>query len=62
MVHGPFTTAANAISISVKRLQMELAAIAAIDDYSGATELTAFTVLDGEDFHPYFRHRARKRP
>jgi hypothetical protein len=31
--------------------QMEIAAIAAVDDYSTNHALTAFTVLDGEDFY-----------
>lgn len=34
-----------------RRQQMAIAAIAAIEDYSTNSELTAFTVLDGEDFY-----------
>ncbi|NJM77205.1 MAG: hypothetical protein HC852_17260 [Acaryochloridaceae cyanobacterium RU_4_10] len=34
-----------------RRQQMEIAAIAALDDYSTNSELTAFTALDGEDFY-----------
>ncbi len=34
-----------------RRQQMAIAACAAIADYSGNSELTAFTALDGEDFH-----------
>jgi hypothetical protein len=34
-----------------RRQQMEIAAIAATHDYSTNYELTAFTVLDGEDFY-----------
>jgi hypothetical protein len=33
-----------------RRKQMEIAAIAAIDDYSQDSELLAFTALDAEDF------------
>ncbi len=34
-----------------RRQQMEIAATAAMNDYSTNHELTAFTVLDGEDFY-----------
>jgi hypothetical protein len=34
-----------------RRQQMAVAAMAAIEDYSTDRELTAFTALDGEDFH-----------
>jgi hypothetical protein len=34
-----------------RRKQMAVAAMAAIEDYSTDRELTAFTALDGEDFH-----------
>jgi hypothetical protein len=34
-----------------RRQQMAMAAMAAVEDYSSTSDLTAFTALDGEDFH-----------
>jgi hypothetical protein len=33
--------------------QLRIAALLAVDDYSNDAELTAFTILDGEDFCEY---------
>jgi hypothetical protein len=34
-----------------RREQLAIAAMSAIDDYAPGSELTAFTLLDGEDFY-----------
>lgn len=46
-----FLAARQANTTVGQKQQMAAAAQALLDDYETDTELTAFTVLDGEDFH-----------
>lgn len=46
-----FLAARRAPTTANQKQQMAAAAQALLDDYETDTELTAFTALDGEDFH-----------